>query len=67
MVFRLKQDGFNDGDPLKVYYSTDYIPGGNMSQATLVDITSKFVIATGSKTGYATNFTDSGTYPILHH
>jgi hypothetical protein len=58
------KDGFNDGDPLKVYYSTDYIPGGNMSQATLVDITSKFVIATGSKTGYATNFTDSGTYVI---
>ncbi|WP_395057716.1 DUF5689 domain-containing protein [Flavobacterium sp.] len=58
------KDGFNDGDPLKVYYSTDYIPGGNMSQATLVDITSKFVIATGSKTGYATNFIDSGTYVI---
>ena len=58
------KDGYNDGDPLKVYYSTDYIPGGNMSQATLVDITSKFAIATGSTSGYATNFLSSGTYSI---
>lgn len=56
------QDGYNDGDPLKVYYSTDYIPGANVSQATLVDITSKFKISTGNTTGYAASFLSSGTY-----
>ncbi len=58
------KDGFNDGNVLKVYYSTNYTAGGNMSQATLVDITSYFSIASGTSTGYATNFTNSGDYTI---
>ncbi len=58
------KDGYNDGDPLKVYYSKDYVPGGVISQATLVDITNSFMVSTGSKTGYAPVFINSGTYSI---
>ncbi len=58
------KDGFNLGSVLKVYYSTNYVPKGDMSKATLVDITSNFIISSGSLTGYATNFTNSGNYVI---
>ena len=56
------KDGYNNGGVLKVYYSTNYVPGGDVTTATLVDITSNFAIATGSASGYATNFTNSGIY-----
>jgi hypothetical protein len=56
------EDGYNDGDPLKIYYSTDYVPSNAVNQATLVDITSKFRISTGHKTSYAPTFISSGTY-----
>jgi|GEM_PF-239164 len=47
---------------LKVYYSTNYTPGADISAATLVDITSSFSISSGTTaTG---NFTDSGVYNI---
>lgn len=62
-TFKTK-DGFNDGNPLKVYYSTDYVPGKNVSQYTLVDITNKFVISSGTTSGYASSFVNSGTYLI---
>ena len=58
------KDGYNNGNVLKVYYSTNYVPGSNMGQATLVDITSNFTIASGTVTGYATSFTNSGSYAI---
>lgn len=58
------KDGYNKGSVLKVYYSTNYVPGGNIGQATLVDITSNFTIASGTITGYATNFLNSGAYAI---
>ncbi|WP_309642270.1 DUF5689 domain-containing protein [Flavobacterium sp.] len=60
-------DGYNDGVPLKVYYSTDFTPANGISQATLVDITSNFIIADGrpdTATGYASGFTPSGDYNI---
>ncbi|PDS24469.1 DUF5689 domain-containing protein [Flavobacterium branchiophilum] len=56
------KDGYNVGAVLKVYYATNYTPGGNIAQATLTDITSNFTIASGTATGYAVNFTNSGTY-----
>lgn len=59
LSFKTK-DGYNTGDVLKVYYSTDY--KANAINATLNDITSNFKIATGTKTGYATDFTDSGDW-----
>lgn len=58
------EDGYNDGDPLKIYYATDYVPGNTISQATLVDITGKFTISTGNTSGYAPAFISSGTYTI---
>lgn len=58
------KDGFNDGAVLKVFYSTNYVAGGDINAATLTDITSSFQIATGSTSGYATNFTNSGNFTI---
>jgi hypothetical protein len=58
------KDGYYNGNVLRVYYSTNYTPGMDMSQATLVDITSSFAIASGTTTGYATNFTNSGNFTI---
>lgn len=63
LYFKSK-DGYFNGQVLKVYYSKDYIPGGDISKATLVDITSNFAIASGTTSGYATNFTNSGNYVI---
>lgn len=56
-------DGYNNGNPLTVYYSTNYTPGGNIENATLVDITSSFNIATGSTNSYG-SFVDSGEYDL---
>jgi hypothetical protein len=63
LSFKTK-DGYNTGAALKVYYTTDYTAHSNLADATLVDITSNFTIATGSTTGYATDFTNSGTHTI---
>lgn len=63
LSFKTK-DGFNNGEVLKVYYTTNYVPGTQISSATLNNITSSFTIASGTVTGYATNFTNSGTYTI---
>lgn len=56
--------GFNNGAPLKVYYSTDYVIGNQITTATLVDITSNFTIDAGPTSGYSTNFVNSGVYNI---
>ncbi len=57
-------DGYSNGQPLKVYYSTDYIPGGSVESATLTDITSKFTFSVDHTTGYGTSFIGSGVYAI---
>lgn len=58
------KDGYNNGNPLKVYYSRNYIPNGKISQATLVDITAKFKISTGNTSSYGSSFIASGSYNI---
>lgn len=63
LSFKTK-DGYYLGPVLKVYYSKDYLPGGDISKAKLVDITSSFAISSGTISGYATNFTNSGNYVI---
>jgi len=63
MSFKSK-DGYNDGNPLKIYYSINYVPGGNVNQATLIDITAKFILSTGNTSGYGSEFINSGIYPI---
>lgn len=57
-------DGFNNGNPLRVYYSTNYIPGSNIEEATLIDITTKFKISFGNTDGYGSEFINSGVYAI---
>jgi hypothetical protein len=57
-------DGYFDKQPLKVYYSTNYVPGGEITPDMLVDITSKFTLASGDTSGYASTFTSSGAYTI---
>lgn len=56
--------GFNNGAVLKVYYSTNYTIGSQITTATLVDITSNFAIDNGPSSGYSTNFLNSGVYNI---
>lgn len=58
------KDGYNNGNVLKVYYSTSYVPGASVDNTKLTDITSKFTIASGTATGYAANYTDSGVYNL---
>lgn len=55
-------DGYNNGDPLKVYYSTNYTPGGSLGN--LINITNSFTISTGHSSGYGPGFTDSGSYNL---
>lgn len=56
------RSGFYNGETLKVYYSTNYVPGNQISAATLVNITSNFAISTASSA--AATFTNSGVYNI---
>jgi hypothetical protein len=56
--------GYDNGSCLKVYYSTNYVAGGSLSDATLVDITSNFTIPNGPAAAYASTFTSSGTWTI---
>lgn len=58
------KSGFHNGQALKVYYTTDYVIGGDITDATLVDITSNFILSPGLSTGYPANFTNSGTWAI---
>ena len=64
-IFSFKSKaGFSNGNCLKVYYTTDYVPGTNATNATYTDITASFVLSPGSSTGYPTNFTNSNNYTI---
>lgn len=56
--------GYDNGAVLKVYYTTNYTPGGNINDATLINITSSFNIPAGPANAYATVFTNSGVYNI---
>ena len=50
-------DGFNNGEALKTYISTDFT--GDPTQATWVELT-EVTYSTGNTTGYGTGFTPSG-------
>lgn len=56
--------GFDNGRVLKVYYTTDYTPGQQITTATLTEITSSFTIPSGPSGAYASSFTASGVYNI---
>ena len=53
--------GFYNGNALKVYTSTNYIPLGDVNAATLNEITSSFTIPTNPASGYGT-FSNAGSY-----
>lgn len=55
--------GFMNGNPIKVYYTTNYVLGGNISTATLTEITG-LTYSPGLTSGYPTNFTNSGNWAI---
>ena len=55
--------GFWTGDALKVFTSTDYVPLGDITSATLTDITSSYTIPKLPTTGYG-NFGPAGSYTV---
>jgi hypothetical protein len=55
--------GFTNGNPIKVYYTTNYVAGSDVNTATLTQITG-LTISAGLTSGYPTNFTSSGTWAI---
>ncbi len=60
----LSKDGYNNGDALTVLYSTSHSVGQEIVPAQWTDITSSFTLASGSSSGYAENFTESGVYDL---
>ncbi len=58
------KDGFSNGLVLKVYYTTNYTPGTEVGNATLVEITNQFTISSGTTSGYAPTFVNSGIFNI---
>lgn len=55
--------GFSNGNPLKVYYTTNYVPGTDATTATLTQIMG-LTISPGLSTGYPTSFTFSNNWNI---
>jgi hypothetical protein len=55
--------GFWNGNALKVYYTTNYTPLGDITAATKTDITSAFTIPQTPTSGYGT-LAPAGTYTI---
>jgi len=53
--------GYYNGAALKVYTTTNYTPGADISSAALNEITSNFTLPTVPASGYGT-FVSSGTY-----
>ena len=60
LTFQVDADFYSTAFGLKVYRSTDYVPGQKLSKATLFDISSSFTFP-GANT---TSFVSAGTYTI---
>ena len=60
LTFQVDADFFSTAFGLKVYRTTNYIPGQKLSDATLYEISSSFTFPTGS----TTTFASAGTYAI---
>ena len=60
LTFQVDADFFSTAFGLKVYRTTNYVPGEKLSDATLYEISSSFTFPTGSTTA----FTSAGTYTI---
>lgn len=60
LTFQVDADFFSTAFGLKVYRTTDYVPGEKLSKATLYDISSSFSFPSAS----TTTFSSAGTYNI---
>jgi hypothetical protein len=60
LTFQVDADFFSTAFGLKVYRTTNYVPGEKLSNATLYEISSSFTFPTAS----TTSFTSAGTYTI---
>lgn len=58
--FNIKAGYYTNGLGLKVYRTTDYVPGSKITKATLYDITSYFNLPTATTSSFA----NAGTYTI---
>jgi endonuclease I len=58
----ISKDAYNNGEPVEVFISTNYSGTGDPSSATWSELSATF--ATGSSSGYADNFTESGEINI---
>ena len=58
----ISKDGYNNGDPVEVFISTDYTGTGDPNGATWNNLNP--TLATGSSSGYASSFTESGNIDI---
>lgn len=58
------KDGYDNGDVLKVYYTTNYTLGQGISGSNLTEITSSFTISSGNSDGYGDSFVESGSYSL---
>ncbi|MEE4197981.1 MAG: choice-of-anchor J domain-containing protein [Bacteroidales bacterium] len=52
------KDGYNNGDPLEVFISTDYLGSGDPNAATWVNLNP--TLSTGNSGGYASSWLSSG-------
>jgi Family of unknown function (DUF5689) len=52
---------FFTGNSLKVYYSTNYIPGSNVDTATLINITSNFSLSDDSNSNFNSSIPSGGS------
>jgi hypothetical protein len=60
LTFQVDADFFSTAFGLKVYRTTDYVPGQKLSKATLFDISSSFTFPSATTTSFAS----AGTYTI---
>jgi hypothetical protein len=61
LMFQIRAGYYTGGLGLKVYRTTDFVPGSNLSDATLYDITTSFA---NLPTASTTTFASAGTYAI---
>ncbi|MGC9374915.1 MAG: endonuclease [Bacteroidales bacterium] len=59
VIFSFKsKDGYNNGDPLEVFISTNYAGSGDPNGSSWIELNP--TLSTGNSGGYATNWTASG-------
>lgn len=61
----MSKDGYNNGDPVEVFISTDFVGTGNPNAANWTNLNP--TLATGSTGGYAASFTESGDVDLTSY